>query len=102
MGLNGTFECELFSSVADPGFGMEKFGSGIRDGKKSDPGSGRNIPGILMGLNGTLECELFSSVADPGCFFVILDPTFFHPGSPIQIFPFRIPDPHQRIKKKRF
>jgi hypothetical protein len=28
----------------DPRFGMEKFGSGIRDGKKSDPGSGINIP----------------------------------------------------------
>jgi hypothetical protein len=31
---------------ADPGSGMEKFGSGIRDGKWSDPGSGigKNIP----------------------------------------------------------
>jgi hypothetical protein len=29
---------------AEPGSGMEKFGSGIRDGKKSVPGSGINIP----------------------------------------------------------
>ncbi len=28
----------------DPGSGMEQFGCGIRDGKKSDPGSGINIP----------------------------------------------------------
>jgi hypothetical protein len=32
---------EFFDAV--PGSGMEKFGSGIRDGKKSDPGSGINI-----------------------------------------------------------
>jgi hypothetical protein len=30
--------------ISDPGSGMENFGSGIRDGKKSDPGSGINIP----------------------------------------------------------
>jgi hypothetical protein len=29
---------------ADPGSGMEQLGSGIRDGKMSDPGSGINIP----------------------------------------------------------
>jgi hypothetical protein len=28
---------------ADPGFGWKKFGSRIRDGKNSDPGSGINI-----------------------------------------------------------
>jgi hypothetical protein len=42
----------------------------------------------------------FTSVADPGCLsrirlFSIPDPTFFHPGS--ELFPFWIPDPHQRI-----
>jgi hypothetical protein len=29
---------------ADPGSGWRQFGSGIRDAKKSDPGSGINIP----------------------------------------------------------
>ncbi len=29
---------------ANPGFGMEKFGSGLRDGMNSYPGSGLNIP----------------------------------------------------------
>jgi hypothetical protein len=32
---------EFFDS--ETGSGMEKFGSGIRDGKNSDPGSGINI-----------------------------------------------------------
>jgi hypothetical protein len=29
---------------ANPGSGMEKYGSGIRDGKNTDPGSRINIP----------------------------------------------------------
>jgi hypothetical protein len=33
---------------------------------------------------------LTSSVADPGCLSRIQDPTFFHPESPIRIFPSRI------------
>ncbi len=36
-----------------------------------------------------------SSVADPGCLTRIPDLFFFSPGS--EFFPFRIPDPHQRI-----
>ena len=40
-----------------------------------------------------------SSVADPICLSRIPDPTFFHPGS--ELFPFRIPDPHQTRKKQK-
>ncbi len=38
-----------------------------------------------------------SSVADPGCLSRIPVTTFFHSGSRIQLFPSRIPTPHQRI-----
>jgi len=37
--------------------GWKKFGSGIRDGKKSDPGSGINIPGSAT-LLANLECKV--------------------------------------------
>ncbi len=42
------------------------------------------------------KCRGLTSVADPGCFLWIPDPTFFHPGSQIQIYPswIWIPDPH--------
>jgi hypothetical protein len=32
----------------DPGSGMKKFGSGIRYGKNSDPGSGTNLPDFSL------------------------------------------------------
>ena len=46
------------------GSGMEKFRSGIRDGKNSDPGSGINIPypqhwGVLIGNLSGVEYFLF-------------------------------------------
>jgi hypothetical protein len=53
--------------LADPGSGIrgwKKFGFGIRDGKKSDPGSGKNIPdpqhGTYLSIHGdTTNLELF-------------------------------------------
>jgi hypothetical protein len=50
--------------IRDPGW--RQFGSGIRDGKKSDPGSGINIPDpphCLQGSILSLQASIFSLIA---------------------------------------